>query len=84
MFTYFGYKEGRIILKVALEVVMSQLCFSKNITFFFSINCREFFFTFPPHWHPVRAWTDFKILLLTFKVIHGLAPKYLSNLSSFK
>ena len=47
MFTYFGYKEGRIILKVALEEVKSKLCFSKNITFF-SINCREFFSHFLP------------------------------------
>ena len=31
------------------------------------------------HWLPVRYRINFKILLITFKVIHGLAPKYLSE-----
>ena len=31
-------------------------------------------------WLPVRARIEFKILLITFKVIKGLAPKYLSDL----
>ena len=32
------------------------------------------------HWLPV----EFKILLITFKAIHGLAPKYLCDLLTFK
>ena len=32
------------------------------------------------HWLPVRARIEFKILLMTFKAIKGLAPKYLSDL----
>ena len=32
------------------------------------------------HWLPVRARIEFKILLITFKAIKGLAPKYLSDL----
>ena len=32
------------------------------------------------HWLPVSFRIDFKILLLTFKCIHGLAPSYLSEL----
>lgn len=32
------------------------------------------------HWLPVRARIEFKILLITFKVIKGLAPKYLCDL----
>ena len=32
------------------------------------------------HWLPVRACIEFKILLITFKAIKGLAPKYLSDL----
>ncbi|XP_030257910.1 uncharacterized protein LOC115572203 [Sparus aurata] len=32
------------------------------------------------HWLPVKSRIDFKILLLTFKAIHNLAPPYLSNL----
>ena len=36
------------------------------------------------HWLPVRYRINFKILLITFKVIHGLAPKYLSELLTHK
>ena len=32
------------------------------------------------HWLPIRYRIHFKILLLTFKCLHGLAPKYLSDL----
>ena len=32
------------------------------------------------HWLPVKARVDFKVLLLTYKVLHGLASTYLSNL----
>ncbi|KAF7694858.1 hypothetical protein HF521_006581, partial [Silurus meridionalis] len=32
------------------------------------------------HWLPVKFRIDFKLLLLTFKALNGLAPMYLSNL----
>ena len=32
------------------------------------------------HWLPIKYRINFKILLLTFKVLHGLAPVYLSDL----
>ena len=32
------------------------------------------------HWLPVKARDDFKVLLLTYKALHGLAPTYLSDL----
>ena len=32
------------------------------------------------HWLPVTQRIDYKILLLTFKALHGLAPAYLSEL----
>ena len=32
------------------------------------------------HWLPVSKRIEFKILLLTYKCLHGLAPKYLSDL----
>ena len=32
------------------------------------------------HWLPIRYRINFKIILLTFKAIHGLAPKYISDL----
>ena len=37
------------------------------------------------HWLPViiRYRVNFSVLLITYKVIHGLAPEYLSNLLQF-
>ena len=32
------------------------------------------------YWLPVRARIHYKILLITFKILHGLSPKYLSDL----
>ncbi|MCJ8747469.1 hypothetical protein PDJAM_G00153810, partial [Pangasius djambal] len=32
------------------------------------------------HWLPVRLRIDFKILLLTYKALNGLAPQYLSDM----
>ena len=32
------------------------------------------------HWLPVKYRIQFKILLLTFKAIHGMAPDYISRL----
>ena len=32
------------------------------------------------HWLPVKARADFKVLLLNYKALHGLAPTYLSDL----
>ena len=37
-----------------------------------------------PHWLPVKARMQFKILLITFKAIHGLALEYLCDLLTFK
>ena len=34
------------------------------------------------HWLPVRSHIEFKLLLITFKVLKGLAPLYLSELIS--
>ena len=36
------------------------------------------------HWLPVIFHIDVKILLLTFKALHGLSPKYISDLVSVK
>ena len=35
------------------------------------------------HWLKVKERIEFKVLLLTFKCIHGLAPKYLSDLIQY-
>ena len=36
------------------------------------------------HWLPVRYCIVFKILLITFKAVHGLAPAYISELISIR
>ena len=36
------------------------------------------------HWLPVRFRIIFKVILFTFKAVHGTAPTYITNLSSFK
>ncbi len=32
------------------------------------------------HWLPIKHRIDFKLLLITYKALHGLAPQYLSKL----
>ncbi len=34
------------------------------------------------HWLPIEYRIDFKILLITYKALNGLAPQYLSELLS--
>ncbi|CAH3181886.1 unnamed protein product [Porites evermanni] len=36
------------------------------------------------HWLPVRSRIHYKILLITFKILHGLSPKYLLDLISIQ
>ena len=36
------------------------------------------------HWLPVKLRIDFKIVLLTFKALHGLAPSYITELFLYK
>ena len=37
-------------------------------------------FTCASHWLPVGQRIDFKIMLLTYKSLHGLGPKYLTDM----
>ena len=39
---------------------------------------------FDLHWLPVKSRIIFKTLTLTFKAIHGLAPKYMTDLINIK
>ena len=32
-----------------------------------------------PHWLPIRERINFKILILTYKCMHGQAPEHLKN-----
>ncbi len=51
-------------------------------------GCRKFEHITPVlrslHWLPVECRVDFKVLLITFKALHGKAPKYLSDLLTFR
>ena len=31
------------------------------------------------HWLPIRFWAQFKVLVLTYKALHGLGPQYLTE-----
>lgn len=32
---------------------------------------------YKPHWFPIRFWLQFRMLLIIFKVLHGIGPVYL-------
>ena len=36
------------------------------------------------HWLPVKFRIEFKVVLMTFKALHGLAPTYLRELITIK
>ncbi len=36
------------------------------------------------HWLPVECRVDFKVLLMTYKALHGKAPKYISDMLSYE
>ena len=36
------------------------------------------------HWLPIKCRLEFKIFLITFKILHGLAPSFLSSLISLR
>ena len=46
--------------------------------------CHTSPFLFELHWLPIKSRIDFKVILITFKAIHGFAPKYISDLISIK
>ena len=50
---------------------------------FAEISFRSFYPDFT-HWLPVKYRINFKILLLTFKALHGIAPSYISDLIKVK
>ena len=41
-------------------------------------------FIYELHWLPIKYRIEFKILLITFKILHFLAPTYLSSLISLR
>ena len=52
------------------------------------MNISEYYHIIPAlqdlHWLPVRARIHFKILILVFKAIHGLATPYIRDLISVR
>ena len=36
------------------------------------------------HWLPVKFRIDFKVLLITYKAVHGLAPEYITDIITVK
>ena len=43
-------------------------------------NKLQFVLNMALHWLPVKARADLKVLLQTYKALHGLAPTYISDL----
>ena len=48
------------------------------------VDCRITPFLIKLHWLPIHSRIVFKILLLTFKILHGTVPTYLESLTSLK
>ena len=48
------------------------------------VDCRITPLLIKLHWLPIHSRNVFKILLLTFKILHGTAPTYLGSLTSLK
>ena len=57
----------------AARLICSTPCFSHVTPVLFSL-----------HWLPVKFRIDFKILIITFKAIHGQAPDYICNLINIR
>ena len=61
------------VLNTAARLVCCAPCFSYITPLMYEL-----------HWLPLKQRIHFKILLSTFKAIHGIAPTYIQNLVSLK
>ena len=61
------------VLNTAARLVCCAPCFSHVTPLMYEL-----------HWLPLKQRIYFKILLFTFKAIHGIAPTYIQNLVSLK
>ena len=61
------------VLNTAARLVCRAPCFSHITPLMYEL-----------HWLPLKQRIHFKILLLVFKAIHGIAPTYIQNLVSLK
>ena len=70
------------------DASVGQLQRIKNCTARLITNTRKYDHIRPVlrrlHWLPVKQRIIFKILLLTFKAVHGLAPSYICELVEIK
>ena len=64
----------------ASSIILLQLY---NLLFFYSFSAIQIHYHYL-HWLPVGYRINFKIILITFKDIHGLAPEYLRELLTRK
>lgn len=71
----YGCSDGQIkMLKRFQNMAARRIC---NTTRFYVITP----LLFNLHWLPVKLRINYKILLMTYKAIHGLSPDYISDLS---
>ena len=70
------------------DVCVSQLQRIQNCTARLIYNTRKYDHIQPVlkrlHWLPVKQRITFKLLLITYKAVHGLAPQYMCELVQMK
>ena len=74
----FGVSEGQLQKLQRVQNAAARLIFQE------SRYCRITLLLKSLHWLPVRYRIVFKILLITFKAVHDLAPAYISELISVR
>ena len=70
--------------KSSLKLLQSVQNFAARLVFRRSLYCHIKPLLSELHWLPVISRIDFKILLITYKVVHFSVPKYLSSILHFK
>ena len=70
--------QWRCIKLLVNALVLSRLDYCNSILY--GLPKQELNETTQLHWLPVKSRIMFKVLLITFKIIHGLCPAYLLSL----
>ena len=77
LYTY-GLPNCSLIKLQRVQIASARLIFAEGR------YCHITPFLIKLHWLPIKSRIVFKILLLTFKILHGTAPTYLNSLISLK
>ena len=72
------WAAGLLLAKPREQNACARLIFSEEK------SCHVTPLIYGLHWFPIKYRIDFKILLITFKILNSLAPTYLSSLVSLR